>query len=130
MHSSRVITGDNGMFSVERRKSTRFHLRCEVTCTWHDRYGAANSIIGVAQDISAGGLFIISPGWPWVGTFAVVDIQLPSRGPFAQQLQLHGNGRVVRVVQDGAKSGFAIAGKPGWTIARERKAAAAAPVTR
>lgn len=108
---------------MERRKSTRFQLRCEVTCTWHDEYGAAHTLTGVAKDISAGGLFINSQGWPWVGTFAAVDIQLPSRSPLAQQLQLHGNGRVVRVVQNGTRSGFAIAGKPGWTITRERKTA-------
>ena len=122
------VTGEQ-FFPVERRRSTRFRLRCEVTCTWHDRYGVANTIVGVAQDISAGGLFIVSHGLPWVGTSAVVDIQLPSRGPSAQQLQLHGNGRVVRVVQYGAKSGFAIAGKAGWAITRERKVAAAAPVS-
>ncbi len=95
-----------------------------MTCTWRNEFGVADKVTGVAEDISAGGLFIASHGWPWVGTFAAVDIQLPSRGPLAPLLQLHGNGRVVRVVQNGAKSGFAIAGKPGWTITRERKAAA------
>jgi hypothetical protein len=113
---------------VERRKSTRFRLHCEVTCTWRDDYGVVNTIRGAAQNISAGGLFISSPGRPWVGMFATVDIQLPSRVPLGQQLQLHGTARVVRVIQDGDRSGFAVAGSSGWAIARSRGRAEATAV--
>ena len=63
---------------VERRKSTRFRLHCEVTCTWRDDYGVVNTIHGAAQNISAGGLFISSPGRPWVGMFATALNLLPS----------------------------------------------------
>jgi hypothetical protein len=91
-----------------------------VTCFWRDEYGASNTIKGVTHDISAGGLFIASRHWPWAGFSVVVDVQLPSRGQ-AHQCQLHGTGRVVRVVQDGDRSGFAIAGTACWNMARNRK---------
>jgi hypothetical protein len=89
-----------------------------------DELGATNIINGVTRNISADGLFVASQDWPWSGASAIVDIQLPRRGPFAQELQLHGAGRIVRVIQDGPQSGFAIVSIPGWTITRNRKPAA------
>jgi PilZ domain len=100
-------------------------LRCEVTLTWCDEHGVRNTIVGVVRDISAGGLFASSQHWPWAGTLAQVDIQLPSHGSFGQAMQLHGTGRVVRVVRDGERSGFALAGTAGWAMAQSRKQAAA-----
>jgi c-di-GMP-binding flagellar brake protein YcgR len=111
---------------VERRRSIRFQLRCEVNCTWRDELGLTNTLKGVTYDISAGGLFITSSQTPWTGSLVAVDINLPGRGTMAVQLQLRGTGRVVRVLQNGARSGFAVAGTPGWSIGRSKPVAAKA----
>ncbi len=113
---------------MERRQSIRFRLRCEVRCTWYDGLGSANAITGVTHDISAAGLFIVAQDCPWSGASATVDIQLPGRTSFTQELQLHGRGRVVRIIQNGVKSGFAIMTVPGWTIGRNRNRAVASAV--
>lgn len=87
--------------------------------------GSSNVITGVSYNISANGLFVVSQNWPWAGASATLEIQLPSRTPLAQELQLHSEGRVVRVVQDGSNSGFAIVTTSGgWAISRNRKPAA------
>ena len=75
---------------------------------------------GLAYDISAGGLFIACNERPSAGAFANLEIQLPGREPWAQQLRLHGTGRVVRLIEDGARSGFAVASSLGWAISRPR----------
>jgi hypothetical protein len=74
----------------------------------------------VTHDISAGGLFISSSRRPPAGAFATLEILLPVRGLCDQRLQLHGTGRVVRLIEDGPRSGFAIAGTPSWTLARNK----------
>jgi hypothetical protein len=112
---------------VERRKSTRFRLRCEVTCTWRDEYGVTKTVTATTADISAGGLFISTQESPVMGIIATLGIQLPKCTPAGPDLQLRGTGRVVRIVRDGTRTGFAVAGALGWMITRERKAETVIP---
>ncbi len=110
-----------GVVALERRKSSRFRLRCNVTFTWRNEHGVLNATTGIARDISVNGMFVSSQDSPWIGSMAEVTVEMPSRGPFGQAMQLHGIGRVVRVVRDGEGSGFAMAGTPCWTMTRSRK---------
>jgi hypothetical protein len=105
---------------MERRRSTRFRLRCEVTCTWFDELGVPETITGCAHDISAGGLFVICVQRPPAGAMANLEIRLPSRRLPGQELQLHGCGRVVRILQDGDPTGFAVASSFSWTLGRSK----------
>ncbi len=105
---------------MERRRSTRFRLCCAVTCTWVDDFGLPVMITGSTQDISAGGLFVTCEQRPPAGAVANLEIRLPGRRLPGQGLQLHGNGRVVRMVQDGKRSGFAVASSFSWTLGRNK----------
>jgi hypothetical protein len=108
-----------GMWSsVERRRSSRFRVKCEVTCTWVDDAGVSNTTCGFTNDISAAGVFVQSGHRPPAGALANVKIQVPRQLPWGQQLRLHGSARLVRWVQDNTDNGFALASAGGWTMSR------------
>lgn len=105
---------------MERRKCTRFRLTCEVTCTWVDEFGTTVTITGSTHDISAGGLFVSCPQRPPAGAVTSLEIRLPGRRLPLQRLQLHGCGRVVRMIEDGDRSGFAVANGLSWILERHK----------
>ena len=107
---------------MERRGSTRFRIRCEVTCTWIDEFGIEKTTSAYAYDISAGGLFILCNERPIPGAMAQLEIHLPGRQVSGRQLRLHGTGRVVRLIQNGTCSGFAVARSAAWSLSRPRQA--------
>lgn len=111
---------------MERRGSTRFRIRCEVKCTWIDEFGVENTTCAFTHDISAGGLFILCTERPSPGAMAQLEIHLPGRHAAGQQLRLHGTGRVVRLIQDGSRGGFAVARNVAWSLSRPRQTAISA----
>ena len=104
---------------MERRRSTRFRLRCDVTCTWSDDSGFVATMKAFAFDISAGGIFVNSCERPPAGALVTLEISLPRR-EHGQKLQLHGTGRVVRWAENSTHAGFAIANPLAWTLSRDR----------
>jgi len=103
---------------VERRRSSRFPVRCEITCSWVDDAGVSNRTNGITRDISAAGVFVLCHHRPPAGALASVIIQVPRQQPWGQTLGLHGSARLVRLVQDDAGSGFALASSGGWIMSR------------
>lgn len=113
---------------VERRRSTRFRLRCEVTCTWGHGAGFFATTKGLAHDISAGGIFVNSDERPPAGVLVTLEICLPALEPRRQKLQLHGTGQVVRSSENSACRGFAIANQLAWTLFRHKNQVATTAV--
>jgi len=105
---------------MERRRTTRFHLRCGVQYTWVDEQGVTKAVQGISYDISAGGLFIFCEERPGAGAEVSLEIELPSRLS-TQPIQLRGMGRVVRLANQGPRNGFAVAGAINWNISRSRR---------
>jgi hypothetical protein len=74
--------------------------------------------MGMTRDISAAGVFVVCHHRPPAGALASVIIQVPRQQPWGQKLGLHGNARLVRLVQDSDESGFALASSGGWIMSR------------
>jgi hypothetical protein len=63
---------------------------------------------GMTRDICSSGAFILAETVPPASCSIGLDVYLPSPDPGGRKLQLHGEGKVVRVEQQGQnKSGFA-----------------------
>jgi hypothetical protein len=54
---------------------------------------------------------------------AQLEIRLPGRHSLGRQLHLRGTGRVVRLIQDGNRGGFAVARNMAWSLSRPHQTA-------
>jgi len=93
---------------MERRKSKRYLVSAPAFCWWEHADGESKVTQGTTRDISHRGAFIFSKSLPSPGAYLEVDVYLPSVGLTPRSVQLHGEGRVLRVSQVGTdQSGFA-----------------------
>jgi hypothetical protein len=92
---------------VERRRSRRFRLSAPAVFCWAGSDGILHEHAGATRDISKAGALVISDLVPPSSCPVEVDVYLP-RETAGRGLQLHGEGRVVRVEAEGTSgSGFA-----------------------
>jgi hypothetical protein len=92
---------------VELRRSRRFLLAAPAFFCWVDRDGILQERSGTTRDMCMAGAFIVSETVPPTGARVGVEVYLPAEVGSCG-LELHGEGRVVRVehpAQSG--SGFA-----------------------
>jgi hypothetical protein len=87
-------------------------LSVRAVCSWEDLQGLRHHAECKTRDISPGGMFLLSPTWPPVGNFVVVEAFLPPFSSAVPAWQIGAQGRVVRVEPArGAKKvgGFVVA---------------------
>jgi PilZ domain len=92
---------------VELRRARRFQLSAPAFFCWTDQGGALQERSGTTRDICMAGAFIVAETVPPAGARVGVDIYLPAEIS-GKGLELHGEGKVVRVENAGqSASGFA-----------------------
>jgi len=81
-------------------------MHVPVIFHWGDE-GRINGGTGFTRDISTGGVFVLSPIAPPVGTPVVLEVHLPPLGASGPGLHVQSAGRVVRIDKSQAGAGFA-----------------------
>lgn len=79
------------------RKFLRYRVGIPVIYSWKDKNGRPQRAKGLARDLSAGGLFLVSRMTPPEGVLISFEAFLPPLGPGAPPLRMQGEGRVLRV---------------------------------
>jgi len=94
---------------LELRRSRRFRLVVPVSFFWTGPDGSLQEEKAFVRDIGSAGVFITAEDLPPVGARLDVDVYLPlSEQSGGGGVQLHGEGTVVRIEQNGNNSaGFA-----------------------
>ncbi len=94
--------------STEHRKVRRFDLCAPAFFCWTGPDGNLQTDQGATQDISARGVFVLCTSGPPVGGHIELDVYLPALSGAPRSVQLHGEGKVLRVDrEDGRRWGFA-----------------------
>jgi hypothetical protein len=93
---------------MHSRKAKRYSLSAPVAFWWERVPGIMQRSGGNSLDISSQGVFVVAELAPPPGVPLKVEVYLPSANGGPKSLQLHGEGRVVRVGRSGAESGFAV----------------------
>lgn len=94
------------------RRHPRFKLEVPVVFSWREPNGSRRRARGYTRDLSPGGMFLITPRTPPVGTVVGMDAYLPALSEIAGGWRMVSQGRVVRVEpnpQEGIPGGFAAA---------------------
>jgi hypothetical protein len=84
-----------------------------VAFQWRDARGIRRQGAGFMRDVSVGGLFVLTPSLPPIGTTVQLEICLESP-PTDSPITIHAKGQVCRVEpsdQYGAQRGFAASTK-------------------
>lgn len=96
---------------MEKRKTTRYSLKCPTQCRWTSFNARSLTNNGLTRDISVGGVFVLDPSSPPVGTPIELNIAIPNLSGTAYGLHLVATGTVIRVEHHGdlTSKGFAAA---------------------
>jgi hypothetical protein len=95
---------------VELRKSRRYRLLAPASFLWERSDGFLQESKGVIRDISDRGVFVTGEVVPPLDAHLEVDVYVPSSDLGRVAVQLHGEGTVVRVEEEGETvQGFAAA---------------------
>jgi len=92
------------------RKHPRFKLEVPVVFSWREPNGSRRRARGYTRDLSPGGMFLITPRTPPIGTTIGLDAFLPPLSEAAGSWRIASKGRVVRVeanAKKGVPGGFA-----------------------
>ena len=92
------------------RKHPRFKLEVLVVFSWREPNGSRRRARGYTRDLSPGGMFLITPRTPPLGTTIGLDAFLPPLSEAAGSWRIVSKGRVVRVEAnptEGVPGGFA-----------------------
>jgi len=92
------------------RKYPRFKLEVPVVFSWREPNGSRRRARGYTRDLSPGGMFLITPRMPPVGSSVGMDAYLPPLSEAAGSWRIVSQGRVVRVEpnpREGTPGGFA-----------------------
>jgi PilZ domain len=110
-HQSRFFNSlfkDYSRVGVEKRKTVRFRLHVPATFRRRNQPGTKKQNMGWTRDISASGVFVISPVAMAVGTRVRLEVYLPPLAPnTSQRLRLEAIGKIIRVSKTGKDRGFA-----------------------
>jgi hypothetical protein len=89
---------------MERRGATRYRLRLVLTFSWKDERGVVHGSEGKSRDLNGRGIYIHADLIPPIGSYVEMDVLLPQLAPSKRSVELHAEGRVVRIEEAG---GFA-----------------------
>jgi hypothetical protein len=84
---------------MELRKSRRYRLSAPASFFWESLDGRLREGRGTTLDISTTGTFIVTDAVPHGGAQLELNVYLPSAERAASTVQLHGEGKVVRLDQ-------------------------------
>ena len=82
---------------MDRRRAPRFRLRLVVALSWKDDAGVMSGTQGYTRDINTGGIYVESELSPPLGAYVEMNVFLPKPGLSARPVELHAEGRVVRI---------------------------------
>lgn len=93
---------------MELRKSNRYAVSAPAFFCWENPDGNLREGQGTTRDISIIGVFVVAECPLSPGSHIELDVYLPSVSGRARSVQLHGEGKVLRVEgREGATTGFA-----------------------
>jgi len=93
---------------MDLRKGPRFGVSVHTFFCWERHDGTLQQGQGKTRDISARGIFVVCGYGPPPGAHIELDVYLPSISGAPKTVQLHGEGKVLRVDREGdAIKGFA-----------------------
>ena len=96
---------------MERRGASRVPLHAPVIVKWTGASGAWREDVGRTCNVSTSGAFLTSQALLPVGTILTLEIHLPPLERNApQDVRLHFTGKVIRVAEKAAETGFAVSG--------------------
>jgi hypothetical protein len=101
------------MTDLEMRRAKRYGLTAPVDFWWPSTEGSVQASRGVTKNISSCGLLVVANQCPSAGSPIQLTVFLPRRHGGGLQLELHGEGTVVRVERNSTtprgelQSGFA-----------------------
>ena len=82
---------------MDRRRALRYRLRLVVALSWKDDAGAVLGTQGNSRDLNTGGIYVESELSPPLGAHVEMNVFLPKPGPSTRPVELHAEGRVVRI---------------------------------
>lgn len=82
---------------MDRRRTARFRLRLVVALSWKDNAGIVSGTEGHSRDINSRGIYVQSELSPPLGAYVEMNVFLPQLGPPTRPVELHAEGRVVRI---------------------------------
>lgn len=97
----------------ESRKTVRFYLEAEATCSWLDGDGHRKECKGWTRDVSQRGAYILASGNPPRGAMIHLVISLPLLAGEARPLRIEAEGLILRT--DRVRRGLA-----GFAITNQR----------
>lgn len=92
---------------IDLRKARRYSISAVVSFCWDSGNGFLHEGHGTTLNVSAHGVFVRTGFTPRVGGQLELEICMKSPGPESKAVLFHGEGRVVRTIQEGPESGFA-----------------------
>lgn len=96
-----------GAQKASLRRANRYPMSAAVTFWWDPGEGVLQEGQGMTLNISSCGVFVISNLVPRAGGRLELEIDLRPTGKDSRLVRLHGEGVVVRTVNQGSESGFA-----------------------
>jgi hypothetical protein len=99
-----------GIELMQRRGATRYPLRLVVTFSWKDEVGVVHGSEGQSRDLNGRGIYVQSRLTPPVGSSVEMNVLLPQLAPPKRPVELHAEGRVVRIdlaASESKAAGFA-----------------------
>jgi hypothetical protein len=82
---------------MDRRSAARFRLRLVVALSWKDDSGVVSGCDGYSRDINSRGIYVQSEISPPLGAYVEMNVFLPKNGAPTRPVELHAEGRVVRI---------------------------------
>jgi hypothetical protein len=89
------------------RRGKRYPQSAAVSFWWERANGILQEGQGTTLDISSHGVFVVVTPPPPAGVHLELKVYLPSASGAPKSVQLHGEGKVVRVGRKGRELGFA-----------------------
>jgi hypothetical protein len=90
------------MTEWDLRSARRYQMAAPTDFWWLEPSGATREGHGITRDISNTGVMIMSEECPSVGVRVQMSVFVPRRQESRNHLELHGEGRVVRVEETSA----------------------------
>ena len=93
---------------MDLRRTNRYRVSAPAFFCWEHPDGSLQQSKGTTRDISAIGVFVAAECAPSPGLHIELDVYLPAVSGRPRSVQLHGEGKVLRVEgRKGAPTGFA-----------------------
>jgi hypothetical protein len=86
---------------ADKRKSARYLLSCPALYRWTLADGSSQDGLGTTRDVSGDGVFVLANRCPPLGVRIDLKINLPRPSGIGIGVRLNGEGRVLRVEEDG-----------------------------